>query len=124
MARRNVYLPDELEAQVAARRPDLNVSRVLQDALWGLLGDDCEHRRLSCEDCGRELHRGDLGGAAVADYYRELLHELGPLVDQGGTAEGAARIAKRVAIEAGVPDAEHRALPRPPRTARNSRVLI
>lgn len=121
MARRNVWLPDELEAQLRERLPDLNVSAVLQESLLDLLGEDCEHRRLICVECGAEVHRSHLGGDAVAAYYSELIHELGPLVDQLGTAEGAARIAKRVALDFGVDGAERRALPRPPRSVRRAR---
>lgn len=121
MARRNVHLPNDLATAVREHLPEVNISAVLQDALRQMLAGQCPHARLTCADCGGRLHRDQVGGEAAGHYYRELLHELGPLVDQLGTAEGAARIAKRIALEQGVSGAERVSLPRPPRSARGLR---
>jgi hypothetical protein len=122
VGRKNVSLPDDLEASVRELLPDINVSAVLQDALRKLLeGGECPHNRLTCAECGVDVARSQVGGELAGRFYRELLHELGPLVDQLGTAEGAARIAKRIALELGVPGADHLGLPRPPRSAREAR---
>lgn len=45
-------------------------------------------------------------------FYLELLHELGRLARQGGTAVGAAAVAKRVAVDHGLRLAEWVPLPR------------
>lgn len=116
-----MHLPDDLAASVREQLPDINVSAVLQDALRRMLEGECPHNRLSCADCGSAVPRDQVGGEAAARFYRELLFELGPLVDQLGTAEGAARIAKRIAVELGVPGADRAPLPRPPRSAREAR---
>lgn len=96
--------------------PDLNVSAVLQQALVGLL--ECEHERVVCEDCGVSVDGGADTLDALDRFWRELLHAWQPLVDRGGTAEGAARVAKVVAVEMGVPGAERQPVPRPPRKRR------
>lgn len=113
--RLNVYVPDELGDRVRTELSGVNVSAVLQQALRGLL--DCEHERLACADCGELVDYSAAANEALESFWRELLHAWGPLVDRGGTAEGAARVAKVVAVELGVPGAEWRALPRPPRHA-------
>lgn len=113
----NVYVPDDLGERVKERLPDINVSAVLQQALVGLL--DCDHERVACEDCGVSVDGGADALEALDRFWRELLHAWQPLVDRGGTAEGAARVGKAVAVEMGVPNAERRALPRPPRARHN-----
>lgn len=50
-------------------------------------------------------------------FYRDLLHELGELARAGGTAVGAARVAKRVAREHGL-DVARVPLPRLTRVER------
>lgn len=114
--RLNVSVPDELIQQARADLPELNVSAVLQQALRGLL--DCQHERLACADCGEPVDGSAADtGEALAAFWSDLLHEWGPLVDRGGTAEGAARVGKAVAVRMGVPGAERKPLPRPPRHA-------
>lgn len=113
--RLNVYVPDDLGQRAKEQLADLNVSAVLQGALRALL--DCEHERLACADCGELVDYSAAANEALEMFWRELLHAWQPLVDRGGTAEGAARVAKVVAVELGVPGAEWRALPRPPRYA-------
>jgi hypothetical protein len=109
----NVYVPDDLGERIKAHLPDVNVSAVLQDALRGLL--DCGHERLRCDGCGELVDPEAVGGAALDAFYRELLWRWQELVDNRGTAVGAAQVAKQVAVEMGVPGAERRPLPRPPR---------
>ena len=111
--RMNVYLPDDLGALVKDQLPDLNVSGLLQDALRGML--ECGHELLRCDCCGEQVDPDAVAGAALEALYAELLWEWQALVDNRGTAVGAAQVAKRVAVRMGVPGAERRALPRPPR---------
>lgn len=120
MARKNVSIPDDLLAAVAEHLPDLNVSAVVQDALRAMLEGECPHSRITCTDCGQTLNRDAVSGEALSEFWAELLHEWQPLVDKGGTAEGAARVGKNVAVRMGVPGAERRALPRPARHAREA----
>ena len=111
--RLNVYLPDDLGEQVKDQLPDVNVSALLQDALRGLL--ECGHERLRCDCCGEMVDPEAVAGAALDAFYAELLWEWQALVDNRGTAVGAAQVAKRVAVEMNVPGADRRPLPRPPR---------
>ena len=97
-----IYVPDDLGEQV--RSADMNVSAVAQEALRQRLG--CTHDHLSCAGCGDVLEHSDVAGAALAAFYDELLWAFEPLVDRGGTAEGAARVAKSVALQHGVERAE------------------
>lgn len=115
--RLNVYVPDDLGERVKAALPDVNVSAVLQAALTKLI--DCDHARVACADCGEPMDLSEVAGEALSRFYGDLLWALQPLVDRGGTAEGAARIAKTVAIEMCVPRAD-RPLPRPVRQKRAS----
>lgn len=114
----NVHLPDGLAADVKEQLPDLNVSGLLQEALRSLL--DCDHDSVVCADCGEPVDAVAVAGEAMGEFYAALLWAWEDLVDRGGTAEGAARVAKDVAVRMGVPRAETRALPRPTRAARAS----
>ena len=109
----NVHVPDDLARRVKERLPDLNVSALVQQALRGML--ECSHERVCCADCGDVV---DPSGDALARFWKELLWSWEPLVDRQGTAEGAARVGKEVAVRLGVPDAERTPLPRPPRSKR------
>lgn len=112
----NAYVPDGLAERVKAELPEVNVSAVLQEALRSLL--DCDHDRLACADCGEPVDGSVVDAEeALAAFWSDLLHEWGPLVDRGGTAEGAARVGKAVAIAHGIPGADRKPLPRPPRHA-------
>lgn len=114
----NVYLPDDLGERVRSDLPDVNVSAVLQSALRGLL--ECGHEQLTCGDCGESVEASEVAGEALAAFWSELLWAWEPLVDRGGTAEGAAKVGRGVAVAMGVPDAERRPLPRPPRMRRTA----
>jgi post-segregation antitoxin (ccd killing protein) len=112
--RLNVSVPDDLVARVRTDLPDLNVSAVLQTALRRLL--DCDHENLACADCGEPVDGSAAAGEELSLFWSELVHAWGPLVDKGGTAEGAARVAKGVAVGLGVPNADRVPLPRPVRS--------
>ena len=111
----NVYVPDELGERIKADLPDVNVSAVVQDALRSLL--ECDHDRVACADCGEQV---DVVGEGLTRFWGELLWSWEPLVDRGGTAEGAARVAKSVAVRMGVPGADRMPLPRPTRAMREA----
>ena len=113
-----VYLPGELDAQVRENLPGVNISAVLQEALRQML--DCEHEHLRCADCGEAVDSSAAVGNALSKFWGELLWTWQPLVDRGGTAEGAARVGKEVAVRLGVPRAETQPLPRPTRRAREA----
>lgn len=113
MPRLNVWLPVELATTVRANLPSVNVSQVLQEGLRALLG--CKHDRIACAACAAELDRGALIDTAKGEYYSQLLWELEDLVAAGGTAEGAARVAKSVALAHQL-SAARQPLPRPGRT--------
>ena len=116
--RLNVTVPDRLIERVRDDLPGVNVSGVLQSALRELL--ECDHERLSCSQCEASLSRSELSTTALDRLYRELMAAWEPLVDRQGTAEGAARVAKHVAQEAGVPRADRIPLPRPSRAMREA----
>lgn len=116
--RLNVYVPDDLGEQVREALPDLNVSALLQTALRDLL--ECEHERLACRDCGEAFEVAEVVGEALGRFWRELLWAWEPLVDRAGTAEGAARIGKAVAMQMGAHGAEQVPLPRPARAMRRA----
>lgn len=114
----NVSVPDPLLEQVRDELPDLNVSGVLQDALRALL--DCDHRHLTCADCGGAVDPTTVAGTAMHELWRELLWAWEPLVDRHGTAVGAATVGKDVAVRLGVPGADMMPLPRPSRSMREA----
>lgn len=116
--RLNVSVPERLVEQVREALPDLNVSAVLQQALRALV--ECEHERMVCADCGDPVDVVDIARESMGLLWAELVHEWQPLVDRGGTAEGAARVGKEVAVRMGAAGAERRALPRPPRHHREA----
>lgn len=92
MSRRTVYLPPELDAALAERLPNVNVSMVLQAALRGLLG--CAHESLCCATCSTAVSPAALATAARDEFahalYRRL--ELPARRAERLTAEGAVRI--------------------------------
>lgn len=122
--RLNVYLPDELAATVRGRLPDLNVSAVLQDALRALLG--CRHELIACAACATAIDKRRMIDDALSRFYMDLHWRLGELVnsDRGGTAEGAARIAKDVGERHQISAAGRLPLPRPSRALRQEQRVI
>jgi post-segregation antitoxin (ccd killing protein) len=118
----NVYLPDELNVAVRTRIPGVNVSAVLQRALQDLL--ECEHRRLVCAECASPIDMRERVDEALCSLYLDLHWRLVELVDRGGTAEGAARIAKDVALRHRVSCAPNLPLPRPTRAQRQRQRVL
>lgn len=116
MARVNVWVPDELHATLRDELPELNVSKLLQDAIRSTLG--CRHEQLACRRCAAPVDRYALLDEALGEFYRDLLWSLEPLVSRVGTAEGAARIAKDVALRFRISGADHIPLPRPSKANR------
>jgi len=64
--------------------------------------------------------QGQSPGGLESAFYRELLFQLGEHAQRGGTAYGAAAVAKRVAVAYGVDGAVHLPLPRPTRLEREA----
>lgn len=85
-----MYVPDELVAKVRADLPGLNVSRVVQAALTGLLS--CEHDEWVCVECASHVDRVDHVRLEVRRFYADAMQRIEPLVWRCGTAEGAAGI--------------------------------
>lgn len=111
----NVWLPDELVAAVREHLPDVNVSKTLQAALRSLLS--CKHDRMVCAECAQPVDLAALLDEAKSAFYSQLRWELEALVNNDGTAEGAARVAKDVAVAHQITAAKA-PLPRPGRAQR------
>ena len=109
LARVNVYLPEELVALVRAALPGVNVSAVLQAGLRDLL--DCPHPAAACAECGASIDLDERIDAALGAFYLDCLWELADLARRSGTAEGAARIVKSVALRHRIAVAERAPLP-------------
>jgi hypothetical protein len=91
----NVWLPELLAKTVRDELPNINVSQILQDRLRELLG--CKHRHAQCSACAAPIDLLEVRRDAKDEFYSQLLWELEDLVGRGGTAEGAARVAKEIA---------------------------
>jgi hypothetical protein len=116
--RLNVYLPDDLGEKVRSEMPDLNLSGLLQQALRQAL--DCAHERWVCADCGEDVDTDEVCRGAMKELWDELWWSWEPLVDRRGTAEGAAKVGRDVAVRMGVPGAAMRPLLRPTRAMREA----
>jgi hypothetical protein len=112
----NVWIPDELAGSVKERLPELNVSAVLQEALRDRLG--CRHDRTVCASCAASVDSWQLGTDRLERFYLDLLDGRRELILNGGTAEGAARIAKDVGTRHQIGVAARQPLPRPTRAER------
>lgn len=112
----NVWLPDDLSETVKTRMPRVNVSQVLQEGLRSLLG--CRHERAVCAACAEPVDVHAHGAAALERFYLDLFDGLAELVQHGGTAEGACRVAKDIGTRHQIPVAGKRPLPRPTRAER------
>lgn len=112
----NVWLPDDLSETVKARMPGVNVSQVLQEGLRALLG--CRHERAICAACAEPLDLHAHADAALERFYLDLFDGLAELVQRGGTAEGACRVAKDIGTRHQIGVASRRPLPRPTRAER------
>lgn len=113
MARMTITLPDLLAARVA-EMPGLNVSGVLQKALWALI--DCPHQDLVCQRCSQPVDSNQRQTEALRRFYGEVMDRLEQLVAQGATAEGAARAVRQLGETHRC--ADRRPLPRPTRAER------
>lgn len=122
MARMNVYLPDELDATVRAKLPDLNVSALLQRGLQAAL--ECRHARMVCAECAMPVDQRQAIDDALCAFFIDLHWRLVELVDRGGTAEGAGRIAHDIATRHRLSCAPNFAAPRPSRAARRSSRVV
>lgn len=119
MPRLNVYIPDELADTVRVKLPALNVSKLLQQALAAMLG--CHHDALCCAACSTPVDRLELVDDALGRFYTDALFEISQLIDaHGGTAEGAARVVKSVAVTYGITRTWSAPLPRPTRATRRA----
>lgn len=116
--RAHVWLPDKLAAEVAERVPNVNLSKVLQEALRRVL--ECQHVELVCQACAEPIDRWALRGEWLDRFYGDVLWALEPLVQRCGTAEGAARVIKDVAGRHQIKAAEQLPLPRPSRAQREA----
>jgi post-segregation antitoxin (ccd killing protein) len=122
MTRLNVYLPDELAATVRATLPELNVSAVLQRGLQAAL--ECRHHRMVCADCAAPVDHRELIDDALSSFFVDLYWKLHELVDKGGSAEGAARIAKEVGGRHRVAAAARMPLPRASRAQHRAQRVV
>jgi len=111
MPRVTVWVPDELHARARSECPDLNWSATMQFGIAAAL--DCEHHSLVCRRCASGVDVEATVGEAVSSFLFELLQELTPLVWRTGTAEGACRVIKRLAVDRGLPCAGQLPQPRP-----------
>lgn len=115
MPRVNVWVPDELH-RAAQALPGVNWSAAIQAGLRDLL--ECPHDELSCSSCGHPTTATALRSSALESFYRQLLTELALLVQSAGTVEGAARVARKVALAHGIAGAAQAPLPRLSRARR------
>ncbi|HLY82058.1 MAG TPA: hypothetical protein VKQ71_03685 [Acidimicrobiales bacterium] len=112
-----VTMGDELYQRVHDELPGLNVSALLQEALRARL--KCSHDGLECRGCGARFGSTELVVGGMQRFYGEALNALDDLVyGAGGTAEGAARVLRRVAERFGLEVS--RPLPRPTRAQRGT----
>lgn len=113
MPRVTVWVPDDLHARIRSELPDINLSRAMQGGLAAAL--ECTHHQLRCERCASVVDVTLAQGAAVHDFLMDVWRELRPLVDRRGTAEGATRIIRNLALRRGIPGARWFHELRPPK---------
>lgn len=118
MARLCVWVPDELAEVARQQLPGVNMSKILQEGLRARLG--CRHDRLVCASCAEPVDHHQLVDEGLGRFYYDLHWRLAELVQRGGTAEGAARVAKDVAERHQVTAAKNLSLPRPTRAERRT----
>jgi hypothetical protein len=117
-ARVNLTVPEELLVQFRQQAPGACLSQILRESLVQRL--DCDHGYLQCEGCSKTFSFQQMAGAGAAKFLGELLWKFTELVDRGGSAEGAARVAKDLGVRMQIPGAEGMSLPRPSRSARTA----
>lgn len=107
----SIYVADELDELVQAELPNLNLSQTFQAHLSGLLR--CDHQRVICRDCSATVDNATLIAAELERFFVDLMRKLEELVHRIGTAEGAARVARDLALNYRVDRAKDWVLPRP-----------
>lgn len=122
MARMNVYVPDELDAAVRSKLPELNISALVQRGLQAAL--ECKHHRLVCAECATPIDQRAVIDEALCSFFIDLHWRLVELVDRGGTAEGAGRIAHDIAMRHRISCAPNFAAPRPSRATRRANRVV
>lgn len=118
MPRVNVWLPEALAETLRTQLPHVNVSQLLQGAIRSVLG--CHHERLACASCSAPVDKWALVDERMDGFYGDVLFALHPVVTRGGTAEGAARVLKEVALRWQIPGAKRTPLPRANRAERDA----
>lgn len=96
MARINLTLPDELHDQALRDHPGLNFSEVLREGLWARLS--CDHAELYCRTCHSPISPAAVAEDQLRLFWLDELDELERAVVADFTAEGTARVLKRVAV--------------------------
>ena len=118
MPRVSCYVPEDLADRLREHAPDLNVSGLLQQALRQALS--CDHDRWVCADCGEDVDTTEVCRGAMRELFDAAWWQLESLVDRRGTAEGAVKVLRDVAVRMGVPGAGRRPLLRPNRAMRDA----
>ncbi|HJW59780.1 MAG TPA: hypothetical protein VJ931_09130 [Actinomycetota bacterium] len=114
MPRMHVFVPDEVLALIQ-ERPELNWSRLFQEAVRSVAG--CDHERMACRRCDQPVHLDALREEWLVGFFTELTAALEVLVDNAGTAQGAAMALRDVGIRWRIPGARSYRPPRPGRAA-------
>lgn len=115
----SVWVPNDLASVVKEKFPEVNVSKLLQDSLRGLL--KCEHDEVVCSGCGAGVDKRAMVDEALSAFYRQVQYELFDLIHAGGTCEGAAQVVKSVAEAHQISASRRVQLTRPPRGVRARR---
>lgn len=106
----NVYVPDDLAAEVRLRHPGINASQLYQDALRGLI--TCRHDVLVCSTCAAHLPSDTVVHRATDALFAGVMEAIEQLLYRGGTAEGLAQVVTNVARRHNVRLAFSRPVPR------------
>jgi hypothetical protein len=111
----HVFVPEALQALIR-ERPELNYSRLFQEAIRSVIAE-CDHDRMACRTCDQPVHIAALREEWLSGFFADLVERLGVLVDNAGTAQGAAMALREVAIAWRIPEARTWRPPRPGRAA-------
>ena len=95
MARINLTLPDELHDQALREHPGLNFSEVFREGLYARIG--CDHTELYCAGCHSPVSAAAVAKNQLRLFWLDERDELERAVVSNFTAEGTARVLKRVA---------------------------
>lgn len=114
MPRVHVFVPDEV-LELLRERPELNYSRLFQEAVRTVVG--CDHERMACRRCDQPVHVDALREEWLAGFFDDLTGRLAVLVHNAGTAQGAAMVLRETGIAWRIPGARAYRPPRPGRAA-------